>query len=239
MPRVKQSISATPRVDEIVRRIRNPLNALLLNLDNLEDEIAEIHVDTIRERLGRMRNTIAELDSLLCNVLRLSELPKPRITAIDVNALVRDVEAFAKPESSKKELTVKINLQDHVPALQGDPIQIKQAILNIFLNAIENSPSSGSITLATEIKNSNVSIKVEDAGVGIQPGDRERIFDAFFSTKEGGLGLGLALALEIIRMHHGQLSFTSQVGKGSAFIISLPLRRSPRRNYGQPQSTRR
>ena len=119
MPRVKQSISATPRVDEIVRRIRNPLNALLLNLDNLEDEIAEIHVDTIRERLGRMRNTIAELDSLLCNVLRLSELPKPRITAIDVNALVRDVEAFAKPESSKKELTVKINLQDHVPALRN------------------------------------------------------------------------------------------------------------------------
>ncbi len=225
MQRVKQFTSANSVIDEIVRRIRNPLNALLLNIDNLEDEIAEVDVDTIRERLERMRNTIAELDSLLCEVLRLSELPKPRVTAIDVNALVREVEAFAKPESSKKELNVRIILHDNVPAIQGDPIQIKQAILNILLNAIENSPSSGSITLATEIKDSNVAIKVEDEGGGIQPDYRERIFDAFFSTKEGGIGLGLALAFEIIKMHHGHLSFTSEVGKGSAFIVSLPLRR--------------
>jgi signal transduction histidine kinase len=224
MQRVKQFTSADTMVNEMVRRIRNPLNALLLNIDNLEDEIAEVDVETSRERLRRMRNTIAELDSLLCEVLRLSELPKPRITAIDVNALVRDVETFAKPESSKKELTVRIKLQDNLPTIEGDPIQIKQAILKILLNAIESSPSRGSITLATETKDGNVSIKVEDNGEGIQPAHRNRIFDPFFSTKEGGIGLGLALALEIIRMHHGQISFTSEVGKGSSFIISLPLR---------------
>jgi signal transduction histidine kinase len=225
MPRIKQFTSADTIVNEMVRRIRNPLNALLLNIDNLEDEIAEVDVETSRERLGRMRNTIGELDSLLCEVLRLSELPRPRITAIDINALVRDVETFAKPESSKKELTVSMNLQDNVPTIQGDPIQIKQAILNILLNAIESSPSRGSITLATEAKNSNVSIKVEDNGEGIQLAHRNRIFDPFFSTKEGGIGLGLALALEITKMHHGQISFASEVGKGSSFIISLPLRR--------------
>ena len=212
-------------ITEIVRRIRNPLNALLLNIDNLEDEIAEVNIQTSRECLRRMRNTIAELDSLLCEVLRLSELPKPRITAFDINALVRDVETFAKPESSKKELAVRINLQENLPTIQGDPIQIKQAILKILLNAIESSPSRSSITLATERKNSNVSIKVEDQGEGIQPAHRDRIFDPFFSTKEGGIGLGLALASEIIRLHHGQISFTSEVGKGSSFIISLPFRR--------------
>ena len=225
MQRVKQFTLANTMVGEIVRRIRNPLNALLLNVENLEDEIAEVNIETSRERLRRMRNTIGELDSVLCEVLRLSELPKPRITAIDVNALVRDVETFAKPESSKKELTVRINLHDNLPTIQGDPIQIKQAILNILLNAIENSPSRGSITLATETKDSTVSMKVEDKGEGIQAAHRDRIFDPFFSTKEGGIGLGLALALEIIRMHHGQISFTSKVGKGSSFIVSLPLRR--------------
>ena len=224
MQTVKRLISANSMVNEIVRRIRNPLNALLLNIDNLEDEIVEANLETTREPLRRMRNTIAELDSLLCEVLRLSELPKPRITAIDVNALVRDVEMFAKPESSKKALTIKINLQDHVPALQGDPIQIKQAILNILLNAIENSSSSGSITLSTEAKDGNVSIKVEDEGEGIQPTHRNRIFDPFFSTKEGGIGLGLALAAEVVRLHHGHISFISEVGKGSSFVISLPLR---------------
>jgi signal transduction histidine kinase len=224
MNRSKQFTPANTMVNEIVRRIRNPLNALLLNIDNLEDEIAEVNIETSRVRLRRMRNTIAELDSLLCEVLRLSELPKPRITAIDVNALVRDVEMFAKPESSKKALTIKKNLQDHVPALQGDPIEIKQAILNILLNAIENSSSSGSITLFTEAKDGSVSIKVEDEGEGIQPTHRNRIFDPFFSTKEGGIGLGLALAAEVVRLHHGHISFTSEVGKGSSFVISLPLR---------------
>jgi signal transduction histidine kinase len=208
----------------MVQIIRNPLNALQLNIDNLEDEIAEVNVETSLERLRRMRNTIAEMDSLLCEVLRLSELPKPRITAIDVNALVRDVETFAKPESSKKELTVRIDLQDNVPTIQGDPIQIKQAILNILLNAIERSASKGAITIATETKDSNVSIRVEDKGEGIQPAHRDRIFEPFFSTKEGGIGLGLALALEIIKGHHGHITFTSEVGKGSSFIISLPVK---------------
>jgi signal transduction histidine kinase len=224
MNRSKQFTPANTMVNEIVRRIRNPLNALLLNIDNLEDEIAEVNIETSRVRLRRMRNTIAELDSLLCEVLRLSELPKPRITAIDVNALVRDVEMFAKPESSKKALTIKKTLQDHVPTLQGDPIQIKQAILNILLNAIEHSSSSGSITLFTEAKDGSVSIKVEDEGEGIQPTHRNRIFDPFFSTKEGGIGLGLALAAEVVRLHHGRMSFSSEVGKGSSFVISLPLR---------------
>ena len=104
-------------------------------------------------------------------------------------------------------------------------IQIKQAILNILLNAIENSSSSGSITLSTEAKDGNVSIKVEDEGEGIQPTHRNRIFAPFFfSTKEGGLGLGLALAAEVVRLHHGHISFISEVGKGSSFVISLPLR---------------
>ena len=111
-----------------------------------------------------------------------------------------------------------------MPALQGDPIQIKQAILNILLNAIERSASKGSITIATETKNSNVSIRVEDKGEGIQSAHRDRIFEPFFSTKEGGIGLGLALALEIIKGHHGHISFTSEVGKGSSFIISLPIK---------------
>ncbi len=225
MQRAKQATSTKTIIDEIVRRIRNPLNALLLNIDNLEEEIGEANLEHGRGRLIRMRNTIAELDSLLCEFLRLSDLPKPRITAVNVNALIRDVETFVKPESSKKGLTVRINLHENLPAIAADPIQIKQAILNIVLNAIENSPSSGSITLATETEDTNVSIKVADEGKGIQPAHRDRIFDPFYSTKEGGIGLGLALAEKIARVHHGRVSFTSEVGKGSIFIISLPVGR--------------
>lgn len=91
MQRVKQFISASTLVDEVVRKIRKPLNELLLNIENLEDEIAEIAIEGSRNRLSRMRNTVAALDSILCEILRFSGLPKPRITAIDVNALVGDL----------------------------------------------------------------------------------------------------------------------------------------------------
>ena len=222
MQRVKQ-LTSHALVDAVARRIRNPLNALLLNIDNLEDDIAEGNVQKSCERLGRMRNTIAELDSLIGEVLRFSEAPKLRLMAIDVNTLIREVETFAKPESSRRGLTVIMNLQN-VAAVEADPIQMKQAILAILLNAIENSSSSGSITVTTEARESNVVIKVEDEGEGIQPAHWDRIFEPFFSTKQGGIGLGLALAQKITAMHHGQVSFTSEPGRGAKFIISLPVR---------------
>lgn len=211
-------------VKEIVQRIRNPLNALQLHIDSLEDDITEANIENGLERLRRVRNTIAELDSLLCAVLRLTDLPKPQIAAISVNALVREVETFARPEASKKELTVRVDLQDNVPEIQADPTQIKQATLNVFLNAIENSPFKGCVTLATGVKNDHILIKVQDEGEGVPQEHRHRIFEPFFSTKNGGGGLGLPLALEIIRVHGGQISFTSGVGKGSTFIISLPFK---------------
>jgi signal transduction histidine kinase len=222
MQRVKQ-LTSHALVDAVARRIRNPLNALLLNVDNLEDDIAEGNIQKTRERLGKMRNTIAELDSLLGEVLRFSEVPKLRLTPIDMNTLIREVETFAKPESSRKGLTVRMNLQN-VPLVEADAIQMKQAVFAVLLNAIENSSAGGSITVTTEARESNVLIQVEDEGEGIEPAHWHRIFEPFFSTKQGGIGLGLALALKIAAMHHGQLSFASEPGKGTRFIISLPVR---------------
>lgn len=222
MKRIKQFASVKTVVDEIVRRVRNPLNALLLNIDNLENEIVEVNIETSLERLRRMRNTIAELDSLLSGVLRFTDLPKPQITTVNVNALVAEVETFSRPESSKKEVMVKVDLQENLPALQADPVQIKQAILSVLLNAIEACQVKGSITLATESGSDHINIKVTDDGEGIPLDYGDHIFEPFFSTKEACVGLGLPLALEIVKMHRGEISFKSESGKGTTFFISLP-----------------
>ncbi len=209
----------------MVQRLRNPLNALLLNLDNLDDDVAELKIEAgknIPERLKRIRKAIAELDSLLSEVLRLTDLPKPQITAVNVNALATEVETFSRNESSKKEVTVRLNLQDPLPAIQADPVQLKQAILSILLNAIEACPLKGSITLATEAKERQIRITVIDNGCGIPAERRGRIFEPFFSTKEAGAGLGLPLALEIVKLHQGEISLVSEAGKGTTFFISLP-----------------
>ncbi len=209
----------------MVQRIRNPLNALLLNLDNLDDEIFEPNErgKNVPEQLKRIRKAVAELDSLLSEVLRLTDLPKPQVRATSINALVREVETFSRPESSRKELTVTADLQENLPAIQADPVQIKQAILSLLLNAIEACPTKGSIALTTEAKKSQIKIRVADNGPGIPSDCQRRIFEPFFSTKEAGAGLGLPLALEIVKLHQGEISFTSEVGEGSAFVISLPV----------------
>lgn len=213
---------------EIVRRIRNPLNALQLNVDNLDNEIAELNLkskETIPEQLQRMRESLAELDYFLCQVLRLADLPTPQITVLNLNALVREVVTFARPESSKKELALKVYLQENLPEMQGDPVQIKQAILNVFLNAIEACAVKDSVTLATEAKDNHIILTITDSGAGILEIDRDRIFEPFFTTKEAHAGLGLPLALEIVKMHQGRLSYTSEVGTGTTFLISLPTKR--------------
>lgn len=211
----------------IIQKVRNPLNALQLNLDNLGDEIAELRIEgkkDIPERLRRMRNTIAELDSLLCEVLRLADLPRPQITAINISSLVKQVETFARAESSKKAVTVKLNLRENLPEIYGDPLQIKQAVLNVFMNAIQACPVKGLVTLATEGHNGRIRVIVTDNGAGIPVAHQNRIFEPFFSTKEGATGLGLPLTLEILKMHQGEISFMSEAGKGTTFFISLPGR---------------
>ncbi|HXG51982.1 MAG TPA: HAMP domain-containing sensor histidine kinase [candidate division Zixibacteria bacterium] len=224
MRRARRAPPGNTLIDAFVRRIRNPLNALLLHIDSLEDEISEVARDAVRERLEKMRDVITELDAFLCEVLRVIELPSSGITAIDLNALLKEVETFARPEATKKDLTVAVRVENGVPMVQGDPIQIKQAILNILLNAIESSRPGGAITLATESRENSVAIKIEDRGGGISPAERDRIFDAFFSTKEGRAGLGLTLAREIVRLHGGQIVVSSEVGKGASFIVSLPVK---------------
>ena len=209
----------------IIQRIRNPLNALQLNLDNLDDEIAELKIEDkkdIPERLKRIRSAIAELDSLLSGVLRFTDLPKPQITTVNVNTLVAEVETFSRLESSKKEVAVKVDLQEKLPAIQGDPVQIKQAILSVLLNAIEACQVKGFVTLATESRGAHIMISITDSGEGIPLDHRDHIFEPFFSTKEACAGLGLPLTLEIVKMHRGEISFKSETGKGTTFFISLP-----------------
>jgi signal transduction histidine kinase len=104
-------------------------------------------------------------------------------------------------------------------------VQLKQALLSVLLNAIQACPIEGSVSLATEANNEHIIVRVIDNGEGISPLHCTRIFEPFFSTKEGASGLGLPLALAIVKMHQGEISFTSEAEKGSTFSISLPGKR--------------
>ena len=105
-----------------------------------------------------------------------------------------------------------------------DPKQIKQALLNIFLNAIEAMPNSGTLTMDSRFRgNDKFIITISDTGGGINPKDLPHIFDPFFSKKDHGTGLGLSITHEIIQNHNGRILAESELGKGTAFKIELPL----------------
>lgn len=210
-----------------MQRLRNPLNALQLRLDSLRAEIGSLQIENpteIFDRLQRMQKNLAEIDSLLCEVLRLADLAKPRTASVDVNSLVKEVEMFTRIESSKKDLVVEIQLDNSLPRTQADPTQFKQAILNLILNAIQASRPKGRIELSTKAEGDHILILVKDNGDGIAPAHQDRIFEPFFSTKEGVLGLGLPLALEIVKMHGGEISFTTEISKGTEFFVFLPIK---------------
>ena len=115
--------------------------------------------------------------------------------------------------------TIAPNLQLHV-----DLIEMRKAVFNIVINALQSMTAGGALSISTEKKDSNIEILISDTGKGIPKEIEGRIFDPFFTTKERGTGLGLAIAYKIIEAHKGTITFSSEEGKGTTFIIRLPIR---------------
>jgi two-component system NtrC family sensor kinase len=114
-----------------------------------------------------------------------------------------------------------------LPLVPMDPSQIQQVFLNLIINAAEATPSEGRLMLTTRLAGSGQAVEVEfaDSGCGIKPADLERIFEPFFTTKGArrGTGLGLAISYGIVKEHRGTITVESEVGKGTTFVVSLPL----------------
>ena len=105
----------------------------------------------------------------------------------------------------------------------GDPSQLQQAFLNIFLNAMDAMPKGGELRISTQTENGWLTIRIEDTGLGMTKEQLEHIFEPFYTTKESGTGLGLAITKRIVEDHKGRIWVSSEPNRGSAFEISLPL----------------
>jgi two-component system sensor histidine kinase AtoS len=138
---------------------------------------------------------------------------------------------LARQQTGAKKVEFSIQIQPYLPSFRMDSEQLHQVLLNLVLNGIQAIERQGKITIAAKINNSGppnradeVEISVSDTGQGISPENLERIFRPFYTTKRGGTGLGLSLCRRIISQHGGALTVESDLGKGSRFIIRLPLR---------------
>lgn len=203
----------------VAHEIRNPLFAIggfansLLRSPSL-DETARGKVQVILEESRR-------LDTILKSILNFARPTSPRTGEVDLNLLARQTMELMSIGFDQRRIAVDMQLALDIPKARGDGEMLKQCLINLVKNAQEAMPDGGRLTVRTGMTPQYVHIAVEDTGVGIPADLHDKIFSPFFSTKEKGAGIGLAMSRKIIEEMGGQVDLQSQVGKGT--IITLRL----------------
>jgi PAS domain S-box-containing protein len=200
----------------VAHEIKNPLNAITLHLEilrnRLETEAPEVDV------IGR---EISRLDRVVKTFLDFNRPVNPQMKVVDLSELIQDLNRLIKPETVEKNIAVVLDCPDGV-LIDGDRDLLKQAVLNVLMNAIEAMPEGGKLTVSTRRSGSLTQLSIADTGGGIPPEVQDRIFNLYFSTKTRGSGIGLAMAFRFVQLHNGKLEFTSQSGAGTTFRFTFP-----------------
>ncbi len=148
----------------------------------------------------------------------------------DLNEAIKEVIALTRRELQRGRAMLRTELASCIPFVDGDRVQIQQVMLNLILNALDAMSGvedrARELVIATAFQEDEISVTVQDSGIGLEPQDQERIFDAFYSTKSGGMGMGLSISRSIVGSHRGRLWAVPNDGPGATFHFSLP-RKAP------------
>jgi signal transduction histidine kinase len=210
----------------VTHEIRNPLSAMGLNIEMLEEELSQsegAQRSEVKNLLTAIQREVQRLEHLSEEYLRVARLPQPRMEAEDVAAVVSEVVVFARPEIELARCTVALTVDESLPPALFDEAQLRQALLNLLRNAREAMPDGGRIDVRVAAEGMSVVIEVADRGGGIPEPIRARVFDPFFSTKGEGTGLGLAITRHIVESHGGSVTCEPREGGGTRFRIALPI----------------
>jgi signal transduction histidine kinase len=208
---------------QIAHEVRNPLSSIGLNTELLEDELGE-NATEARELCRAIHTEVNRLTEVTETYLGLRG-GKPKLAKESLNAIIGDLVGFVRNDLATRHVQLDAKLDPEDPTGHVDANQIRQCLINLVRNAADAvcAKGGGHVTLRTRGEDDHLEIEVEDDGVGIASELLPRLFDPFFSTKEGGNGLGLALTQQIIRDHGGEIQVASRVGLGTTFTLSLPV----------------
>ncbi len=206
----------------IAHEIRNPLTSINILIHSMTENLPS--GDSHKEDLEVIEEEINRINEIVDQFLRFAKPAPPLLEKADVLSVFEETLQLLRPQIEKQQIVVRKVFQA-LPIIQMDREQMKQAILNLLLNAIQAMPGGGHLTL--KAKNSEdgqwIHLSIQDSGIGIPGEDLNKLFDPFFSTKEGGIGLGLSIAHRIIDQHHGKIEVESAPGKGTLFTVWLPI----------------
>lgn len=209
----------------LAHEIKNPLSTISVNLQLLKEEIQDNNTEKGRMLLKKiqiLQKESSRLEEILNDFLRFTKEEELKLEKYDINTVVDEVLDFMAPEAQLQSIKI-LKLYDlALPKCFIDNNLVKQALLNIFINAQEAMPKGGTLTVKTSLNEKTFQIDIADTGVGIPPDKISKIFQAYFSTKKTGTGLGLPTAKKIIERHKGTLTVYSREKEGAKFSIFLP-----------------
>jgi signal transduction histidine kinase len=220
-----ERLAAVGRISaQITHEIRNPLNAIGLNAELLQEELESL-AQPPREAVqlvGAISREVDRLNGVAEEYLRFARLPRPQLARQDVSEIVASLLDFLDPELQAAHITVERELAPSPPSVKGDEGQLRAVFLNLLRNSREAMPGGGVVRVRTGAVDGSVEVQVSDTGRGIPPGDLSRLFEPVYSTKERGTGLGLAFVQQVVREHGGTVVCDSEVGRGTRFTVRLP-----------------
>lgn len=211
---------------KIAHEVRNPLSSISLNAELLEDEIQSFESVDIKEASSLLKAMISEIDrvtSLTDEYLQFSRMPESHPVKGDLNDLINEMLELLAQEFQQRNIKLVRQGLDGELKLPFDRAQIRRVLLNIVRNAIESMPKGGTLKILTRKSVPVAIIRIQDSGVGIPEEMVANIFNPFFTTKDFGTGLGLAVSQQIIHEHQGRITCQSKVDQGTTFQIELPL----------------
>lgn len=239
--RREQTTAARAREDErfaflgtlaagLAHEMRSPLSTLTVNLDLLKERWKNPITDREQREYRKIETLLREtrrLEEIVDNFLRFAGGHDLVLREESIEAILREI-ADLPPSPDGRPVNVVREIAPNLPPVMVDRNLIRQALLNIMVNARQAMPEGGAITLRALPHGDTLRLEIADTGAGIPDDARQRIFNVYYSTKKGGMGLGLSITKRIIEKHGGSISFSSEQGRGTTFRIDLPA--SPSRD---------
>jgi len=209
----------------IAHEIRNPLNYISLAIDHLKDEIKSSSPEKQEEISKIAENIKAEVRKANYMVLNFMNYGRPlklRRTDISYPEIVERALTVLNDKLKEQKVTVRLEIPDDLPLLYCDQELLRNCLFNFITNGAQSMPDGGILTIGAEYSEGMFRLFFTDQGTGISSEDLEKIFQPYFTTKEAGIGLGLAITERIIKEHGGEIAVSSNEGSGTTFTVTLP-----------------
>jgi len=215
----------------VAHEIRTPLSVIRLAAYDVQDILSEIThtanvdnpVNEARGQLELIERNVMDCNGVIENLLKFAREAKHEPTWIEIGALLKGCLSLAEKDTALQGIRIEEHLKAPVSVYAGED-DLKQVFSNLVLNAVQSMPHGGLLTLATEMQDGAVTVRVSDTGHGVPAELLDRIFDPFFTTKEPGKGTGLGLSIcrKILERMNGRIDVRSIEGEGTTFVVTLP-----------------